>query len=369
MDNSLSLIDELRLIKNTMHLKNVNEMVLNNLKHSVVDTNFLSREIKADEKGRKEGKKRLAELEKELEETKKKSKSTANKRANFFRLLKDKLKVPLIILIVGVVISSVEIPIVLLNSSPDAAYSPWIGILFFPLIFVVAAIITYIILILKHYDNYIYHSNDYKIDEIIKKIYEVESYLKESSVIIRNESKQLSKGLVTNKTVIKSIKEHEEYLTILNDALEKIKENSSIHEKYFTFVHICQFYEYIDTGRCNKLEGSDGCYNLFELELRLNKIVDKLDTISLTLEEINKTLKNIEQSMYVLCSEVRAINSQFGSFLKCYEAMEKGKEQNIEIINSNLKYIKATQTFLIKDDLPYTTKGLTLLKAYGDLKY
>ncbi len=369
MDNSLSLIEELRLIKNIMHLKNVNEMVLNNLKNSIVDTNYLKRDIKTQENEKKENKKRLAELEKELEEEKNKSNSKGIKKTNVLRLLKRCLKIPLIILIVGVVISLIEIPIVLSSSSQDAPFSPWLGVLLFFLLFVVVAVITFIVLIIKHYGDYIYHFNNDKIDEIIYKIITIKQYLKNSSRNINDESKQLSKGLVTNKTIVKSIKEHEEYLTVLNNALEKVKENSTIHKKYFSFVHICQFYEYIDTGRCDRLEGSDGCYNLFELELRLNRIIDRLDTISLTLEEISKTLKNIEQSMYVLCNEVRAINSQFGSFLKCYETMEKEKGQNFEIINSNLKYIKATQTFLIKDDLPYATKGLTLLKAYGDLKY
>jgi hypothetical protein len=45
-------------------------------------------------------------------------------------------------------------------------------------------------------------------------------------------------------------------------------------------------YEYIDSGRCNSLEGADGAYNIFELEVRLDRIITKIDVVINQLEQI-----------------------------------------------------------------------------------
>ena len=374
MDNNLSLIDELRLIKNTMHLKNVNEMVLNNLKRSL-ESSYISI-IKDDIEAAKETKEidtiELVKAQKELEDITNNFNPSKIRRDSILRWLRKSAIIPSIILIVGIAFTFITTPLLLIGVSSSEFWSGFsLSLIICLPITAIISLISYIVLLIKKHDFYVdsHPTLENKTSSIREKIDKLKAEIKEANSILRTSPRDIKYISNRNRFLRKKIKEHESYISTINDSLDLIKKNSSIHEKYFTFVHICQFYEYIDTGRCNKLEGSDGCYNLFELELRLNRIIDRLDTISLTLEEIDKTLKNIEQSMYVLCNEVRAINSQFDSFLKCYETMEKEKGQNFEIINSNLKYIKATQTFLIKDDLPYTTKGLTLLKAYGDLKY
>lgn len=53
-------------------------------------------------------------------------------------------------------------------------------------------------------------------------------------------------------------------------------------------------YEYLLSGRCDKLEGPDGAYNFYEMELRQNIIIAQLSNIIDNLEQI----KNNQYSLY-----------------------------------------------------------------------
>ncbi|MBQ3124372.1 MAG: hypothetical protein IJC09_02975 [Clostridia bacterium] len=51
-------------------------------------------------------------------------------------------------------------------------------------------------------------------------------------------------------------------------------------------IAISSIYEYIDTGICTELTGPEGAYKLFELHVRLDKIITKMDLIIRNLERI-----------------------------------------------------------------------------------
>lgn len=71
--------------------------------------------------------------------------------------------------------------------------------------------------------------------------------------------------------------------------------------KYRDLVALATFYEYLMAGRCAELEGRDGAYNLYESEIRANLIISKLT-------DIEKSLKKIEQSQYMICSQLSEMN-------------------------------------------------------------
>lgn len=75
-----------------------------------------------------------------------------------------------------------------------------------------------------------------------------------------------------------------------------------IFPKYRNFVAISTIYEYFASGRCTSLAGADGAYNLYEMELRQNLILDKLDTVIDQLEAI-------KQHQYTLYSELQKTNA------------------------------------------------------------
>lgn len=93
------------------------------------------------------------------------------------------------------------------------------------------------------------------------------------------------------------LKEIEETKKVL-DSLYSI---NFIHPKYRHLVAVSQIYEYLDTNRCDGLEGPDGAYNLFESELRQDIIIMKLDIIIEKLDELIS-------AMYYVASAVKESN-------------------------------------------------------------
>lgn len=98
----------------------------------------------------------------------------------------------------------------------------------------------------------------------------------------------------------KSLAEEEQRLNTENAVKEKLRKrlNESkkvlnqlydvgiIFPKYRNFTSINMICEYLQSGRCDKLTGSDGAYNLYESELRANIIIEKLDDIIISLDDI-----------------------------------------------------------------------------------
>lgn len=66
-----------------------------------------------------------------------------------------------------------------------------------------------------------------------------------------------------------------------------------LYPKYREIVCVCQFTQYLESERCEELGGPNGCYNLFETELRLNLIVNLLNDIRDTQVEALGVLKSI----------------------------------------------------------------------------
>lgn len=76
-----------------------------------------------------------------------------------------------------------------------------------------------------------------------------------------------------------------------------------IFPKYRNIIAVSSFYEYLLSGRCDKLEGAEGAYNIFESELRMNLIINKID-------DVIKHLEKIEQHQYMLYSAIQENNKQ-----------------------------------------------------------
>ena len=88
--------------------------------------------------------------------------------------------------------------------------------------------------------------------------------------------------------------QHEEALKSLENALSKLYEDNIIFSKYRNLVAITAINEYLESGRCFELEGPNGAYNLYEMELRQNIIIGQLSNIISNLEQI----KNNQYTLY-----------------------------------------------------------------------
>jgi len=80
--------------------------------------------------------------------------------------------------------------------------------------------------------------------------------------------------------------------------LEKLYDKDIIFVKYRNFPSVCSLYEYIRSGRCDRLEGHEGAYNILETELRLDRIVTRLD-------DVIEHLEDIQENQYTLYEAVR----------------------------------------------------------------
>lgn len=98
------------------------------------------------------------------------------------------------------------------------------------------------------------------------------------------------------------ILEAEELLSKLFAARNELYAYDIIYGKYRDVVALSSFYEYLMSGRCTTLEGADGAYNIYESEIRANRVISQLDTVISALEDI-------KQNQYMMYQELRSINA------------------------------------------------------------
>lgn len=87
---------------------------------------------------------------------------------------------------------------------------------------------------------------------------------------------------------------HYDVLASLETALQEFYDQNVIFPKYRNMVAITTINEYLMSGRCYELEGPNGAYNLYEMELRQNIIIGQLSSIISSLEQI----RNNQFSLY-----------------------------------------------------------------------
>ena len=129
-----------------------------------------------------------------------------------------------------------------------------------------------------------------------------------------NEDKKLKlKELnIQLQTIEKEEKETEELL-------EKLYDLDIIYKKYHNLVAITTFYEYFKSGRCNSLQGYTGAYNIYEQEIRQNVIIEKLDEVLQSMEQVKK--------------------NQFA----LYTAIQQGNQIQMLALKNSLELVKLTR--------------------------
>lgn len=70
--------------------------------------------------------------------------------------------------------------------------------------------------------------------------------------------------------------------------LERVYSKNIIYPKYRNLPALTSIYEYYVTGRCEELSGPYGAYNLYEDEVRKDKVISQLNTIIANLEQIKQ---------------------------------------------------------------------------------
>lgn len=108
---------------------------------------------------------------------------------------------------------------------------------------------------------------------------------------------------------------HIDVLTALEATLQELYDQNIIYPKYRNMVAITAINEYLMSGRCFELEGPNGSYNLYEMELRQSIIIDKLSSIIDNLEQIRSNQYSLYQELQManltvkgILQEVRGVN-------------------------------------------------------------
>lgn len=240
---------------------------------------------------------------------------------------------------------------------------------------------------LKEYDNYLV---DYEkeLEEIKnkeqvlndenynKKLQEYEKVKKESELIL-NDKKLKLKNFENNyfSKIDEKLLENEDYKDIkkaryeleyieslIQKDIELEKDLYSygiIYGKYRNFVAITSFYDYLMSSRCSTLEGADGAYNLFEQETRSNLIVERLDKIITSLDEIKSMQYCIYNQMTNINKSLDLINDQLlvNNLLETVQISQLN-----DIINNteSIAYNTSVTAYYSKKIANYT-KALTIL--------
>lgn len=107
-----------------------------------------------------------------------------------------------------------------------------------------------------------------------------------------------------------------------NAVLQRVYSMNIIYPKYRNFAAVGMFYEYMCAGRCNRLEGHEGAYNIYEYELRMNIIIDEL--------------REIKQNQWYLYDAISEENERFSQLYNtCLNGMDRLENisQNSDLIS------------------------------------
>lgn len=141
-----------------------------------------------------------------------------------------------------------------------------------------------IVIFLKFYEkvkiNTKYKNNQLKAQENARKS-------ASALVLIQNDKSELNKAY-----------------RICSESLTQLYSIDVIYPKYRTMEACGMFLEYLESGRCNTLQGAYGAYNLYEQELRMGIIINKLDQILENQQLLRKELQNINYNVEQLCQNM-----------------------------------------------------------------
>ena len=150
--------------------------------------------------------------------------------------------------------------------------------------------------------------------------------------------------------------------------------------KYRNFVALCSFYEYLLSGRCSSLEGTGGAYNIYESEIRANRIISRLSDIISSLGQIQENQYLAYEKLQNIDSELEILNNKTDKALSAlknigdYASSIYSKASSIAdsskataLYSSNIAQNTAVTAYNTARTAYYTQKNAELTNALGYL--
>lgn len=151
--------------------------------------------------------------------------------------------------------------------------------------------------------------------------------------VIEEEEKRRDRGAAYGKHLIAVSEKLEKQLDATEATLKKLYSINIIHPKYQNLIAIASFCEYFETGRCTQLEGHEGAYNIFENEVRLDKIITNQERILDSLDQI----KNNQYTLYCAMRESQYQLERISGKLDRVMSLSEQTAQNSAITAYNTK--------------------------------
>lgn len=145
-----------------------------------------------------------------------------------------------------------------------------------------------------------------------------------------NERKAQQKLAIVSVREARLAKSQQDIFKELNEAKDirsYIYSENVLPAKYRSFNAVATLYEYLETGRCNTIQGHGGIYDTYEYDMKLGLIINNL-------VEINSRLADIQRNQRLLYDEFRQANqtlSNISSTLKNIENISIDIEKNTAI--------------------------------------
>lgn len=117
-------------------------------------------------------------------------------------------------------------------------------------------------------------------------------------------------------------------VSLLNQTEKTLKfyyDKDIIYPKYRGLIPVTSFCDYLKSGVCEKLEGHEGCYNKYDVEVRLDMIICQLD-------EVLSELEDIKENQFTLYTEMTRCNNLLSSISSDIDTLSSDMNRNYEEI-------------------------------------
>lgn len=124
--------------------------------------------------------------------------------------------------------------------------------------------------------------------------------------------------------------------------LERVYDENILFPKYRNMVAVLTIHEYFLSGRCEELKGHEGAYNIYENELRQNIIINSLECIMQSLEQIKQNQYMLYQAIRETQSSINSLSYEFSNISSTVSSLEtnsKVSAYNSKIAADNTKIL------------------------------
>lgn len=134
--------------------------------------------------------------------------------------------------------------------------------------------------------------------------------------------------------------------SILKDKLQKLYNQNIIFDGYRNMIAVAQFYEYIASGMCDRLEGANGAYQQYQNFVNAGRICERLDRISSQLDVIQRNQRMLYNAVMNIQQSLNNIENSLGRMEMSLNDIQQKVQRLTSAAVSAEQYMKETHQAL-----------------------